>query len=254
MGSVLRRIPSTLLVGIGVVAAFGVGVAAGAGPSRLAEATAQTTAAGTAQFTLTISGTIGGTVIKTYERGSVSFKSHTAHVYKLVPNSPYPEEQIVIGPLTYSNANVQQALSDPRAKPWTKLDTRRLPAGRRLAELDHVRALVYLAAGTVATRQIGPAGTLTHFSGRVEPKRVLAGAPAAQRATLAAVLRVDYTPVAFRAEFWLDGKSRVRRVRVAYRTKGGTTITLDGGFSAFGVAQNLKLPPAREIADITPRK
>lgn len=224
-----------------------------AAPSRLAEATTQTTAAGTAAFTLSISGSLGGATVTTHERGSLSFRQRAAHVYRLVPNVPIPEEQIIIGAWTYSNANVQNALSDPNAKPWVKLDTRKLPKGRRLGELDHVRALAYLAKGAVGAKQIGPAGTLTHFRGRVEPQRVIAGTPVAQRTTMAAVLRTDYSTKPFSAEFWLDGKSRVRRVRVALKTNGGSTITISGTFTGFGSRVDLKLPPAREIVDITPK-
>ncbi len=248
VGVVLRRL--ALLLAPIAVALCG---SAGAAPTRLAEATARTTAAGTASFTLAISGSLGGATLTTHERGAVSFTRRAEHIYKLVPNNPIPEEEIVIGPLTYTNAGVAIALSNPKAKPWTKLDTRKLPASRRLAEIDHVRALAYLAGGVTRTKQIGPAGTLTRFSARVEPKQVLVGVPGSQRKQIASVLATDFTPSAFNADFWLDTKSRVRRVRVAYKTKGGTTITILAGFSNFGSPVNLKLPPAREIADITPR-
>jgi hypothetical protein len=249
-----RALPRRFLLFVVVLALAAVASASvSAASTRLSVASAETTAAGTAQFTLAISGTVGQAVITTRERGSVSFTRRAAHVYKLVPNSPYPEEQIVVGPLTYSNANLQQALDQPGAKPWTKLDTRKLPKSRRLGDLDHVRALAYLAGGSVGTKQIGPAGALTHFSASVEPKRVLAGVPPSQRAAVAAVLRSDYTAKPFRAEFWLDAKSRVRRVRVAYRTTGGTTITILGTFTAFGSRVDLKLPPKRDIVDITPK-
>jgi hypothetical protein len=243
-----RLVPLAVAICAAVFAGVGAAV-----PSRLGVATAQTTAAGTAAFTLSVSGSLGSTSVTTHERGSVSFTKRVAHVYRVVPNVPIPEEQIIVGPWTYSNANVQNALSDPNAKPWVKLDTSKLPKGRRLGELDHVRALAYLAAGAVGAKQIGPSGTLTHFRSRVDPKRVVAGTPAAERTAMAAILRADYSTKPFAAEFWLDGKSRVRRVRVALKTNGGSTITISGTFTGFGSKVDLKLPPAREIVDITPR-
>ena len=56
----------------------------------------------------------------------------------------------MIGPFTYTNANVQAALNDPRCKPWTKLDTRKLtPKQRRDQpdELAHVRGPRHLPTG-----------------------------------------------------------------------------------------------------------
>src|SRR5205085_938296 len=152
--------------------------------------------------------TLAGGIVKTYANGALSFTRRLLHVYKLVPGNPYPQEQIVDGPWTYSNGNIQQAMADTRVKPWTKLDTRRLPPSqRRLEDLDHVRALAYLAGGAEGARRVGPVGALTHFRGRVVPGRVLDGVPPAQRATMWQVLRTDFTTKPFAADFWLDGSS-----------------------------------------------
>ena len=86
--------------------------------------------------------------------------------------------------------------------PWTKLDTRRLTAKQRAGrpdELAHVRAVAHLSDGVVEARQIGETGKeetdgepTTKFRGRVDPKLVVAKAPAGQRAALAQALRNDY--------------------------------------------------------------
>jgi hypothetical protein len=221
--------------------------------SDVARSAARTTAAGTARFTLSVSAAFAGGAVRTRERGAVSFRRRQAHFYKLVPNDPVPEEQIVDGPLVYSNTNVIAALSDPTVKPWTKVDTRRLPKGKRgPGELDHVRALAYLVNGLVGARRVGQSSALVHLRGRVDPRRVLDGVPAGQRTEIRSVLRTDYSQGPFRADFWLDRKGRVRRLLVSYSTPKGTRFTIDGSLSGFGAHVHVRPPPAREVADLSP--
>jgi hypothetical protein len=220
--------------------------------SDVARSAARTTAAGSARFTLSVSAAFAGGAVRTRERGAVSFRRPQAHFYKLVPNDPVPEEQIVDGPLVYSNANVIAALSDPTVKPWTKTDTRRLPKAKRgVGELDHVRTLAYLVNGLVGARRVGESGALVHLRGRVDPRRVLDGVPAAQRAAIGSALRTDYAQRPFRADFWLDRKGRVRRLLVSYSTPKGTRFTIGGTLSGFGAHVDVVPPPAREVADLT---
>ena len=231
------------------VALLGVLLSTGSG---LATATARTTAAGTARYTLKVTATFSGANIRTQSQGSISFRSRKAHVYKLEVGNPIPVEEIVDGPWLYANSNVGAALSDPTQKPWTKVDTRRLPAAQRLGELDHVRALAYLSDGARSGRVLDRSGGLTHVRGTVDPARVLAHVPVAQRAAMRVILRNDYAPRAFPADFWLDPQSRLRRVRVSYETAKGTGFTLVGTFSGFGTRVDVTPPPARSTRDITP--
>ncbi len=226
---------------------------------ELGGARATTAAARTASFTLLIDANVGGSAVRSSETGTLSFAAQRAHLYKLVPGSALPQELILIGPYAYTNANVEAALRDRSVRPWTKLDTRRLSAAQRARypdELAHVRALVHLADGVAAPRRID-AETVdgrpaTRFRGRVDPAQVVARAPAAERPRLARALRDDYPAKPFGADFWLDGEGRIRRVLVAYRTAGGTPITLDGRFSEFGARVDLTLPPRDSIRDISP--
>ncbi len=223
-----------------------------ASAASLAHATERTTADGSARFTLDVAASLGGAAIQTQSRGSVSFRERRAHVFKLVPGIPYPQEEIVDGPVIYRNSNVAGALSDPTLKPWTKIDTRRLPAAQQLAELDHVRALAYLPAGARAPERIGTTGALTHFRGQVDSDRVLARVPEAQRAVIGAVLKADYDGDRFPVDFWLDAKSRLRRVRVAYTTPQGSRFELVGTFTGFGSPVDVTPPPARETEVAAP--
>lgn len=233
----------------GTVALLGVLLSTGSG---LASATARTTAAGTARYTLSVAASFSGAVVRTQSRGSISFRSRKAHVYKLEVGNPIPVEEIVVGPWAYANSNVAAALSDPTQKPWTKVDTRRLPPAQRLGELDHVRALAYLSDGARSGRVVDVTGGLTHFRGTVDPARVLSHVPPAERAAMRVILRDDYAPGAFPADFWLDRQSRLRRVRVSYTTAKGTGFTLVGTFSGFGTRVDVTPPPARSTRDITP--
>jgi hypothetical protein len=233
----------------GTVALLGILLSTGSG---LATATARTTAAGTARYTLSVAASFSGAVVRTQSRGSISFRARRAHVYKLEVGNPIPVEEIVDGPWTYANANVAAALSDPTQKPWTKVDTRRLPAAQRVGELDHVRALAYLSDGARSGRVVDASGGLTHFRGTVDPARVLSHVPVAERATMRVILRDDYAKRAFPADFWLDRQSRLRRVRVSYKTARGTGFTLVGTFSGFGMRVDVTPPPARSTRDITP--
>jgi hypothetical protein len=225
-----------------------------AAPQRvsLTAATARTTAAGSAQYTLTVAASFSGAVVRTQSRGSISFRLRRAHVYKLVPGNPIPVEEIVNGPWAYANSNVAAALADPTQKPWTKVDTRRLPAAQRIGELDHVRALADLSDGVGHSRVLGATGALSHFRGLVDPARVLSHVPVRDRAVMRAILRADYTPKAFPADFWLDRQSRLRRVRVSYSTAKGTSFTLVGTFSGFGTRVDVTPPSARSTRNITP--
>jgi hypothetical protein len=144
-------------------------------------------------------------------------------------------------------------------KPWTKLDTRRVPASDLKShpdELAHVRVVAYLADGVSGAKRIGvetvKGQRRTHFRGLVDPARILAKAPAADRTALRTSLRNDYLPTPFLADFWLDDAGRVRQVRVSYLTAGGSRIFIEGGFSNFGTKIDLTVPAANKIQDITP--
>jgi hypothetical protein len=250
---------SPVLAAVATLAVAGCGSPASAPPPdepvRLGEVPARTTAADTARFTLAITGTFGGSLVTTHETGALSFTRRLAHLYKLVPGNPFPQEQIVAGPMTYSNGNVQAALSDPNVRPWTKLDTRRLaPSQRRLEELDHVRTLAYLPGGASGATRVdgGSASGLAHYRGRVQPAAVLARVPPAQRKAVRAVLRADYAAGPFPADFWVDDRSRLRRVRVSYPTPRGGRITIVGTFAGFGAPVDVKPPAPDDLEDITP--
>lgn len=224
-----------------------------------ADASNRTVASGTASFTLSIRALIAGAAVRSSERGTVSFSGRQAHFYKLVPNGGLPQEIVLDGPITYTNANVDAALNDPTVKPWTRLDTRRLSAAQRKKypdELAHVRVVAYLADGVTGAKRIGTETVggkrTTHFRGLVDPARLVAKAPAADRGAFRIAVRNDYLATPFLANFWLDDTGRVRRVVVDYRTAGGGRVIVDAGFSNFGAKVNLAVPPARDIQDITP--
>jgi hypothetical protein len=225
-----------------------------AADTGVSDATAHTVAAKTASFQLLISGTLGKMSLQSSESGSVSFTDRRAHFYKLVPGGGLPQEVVLSGPFTYANANIDAAVHDSTVKPWTKLDTRRLSAQQVAAhpdELGHVRALAYLADGVSKPARVGTetveGTTTTHLRGTVDPKRVTARIPAVRRA-----IRDDYPAAPFPADFWVDSAGRLRRVLVRYSTPKGTKISLDGGFSDFGAAVDLTVPPAQDVQDITP--
>jgi hypothetical protein len=227
------------------------------GSPSFSGARARTTSGGSARFTLTVTADLAGTKVTSDENGTVSFSRHRAHLYKLVPGNALPQEVIVDGPYTYTNGNVQAALADPTVKPWTKLDTRRLSAkqrSRQLDELAHVLAPAYLADGVAQPHRVGvdQDGT-THYTGRVDAARAVRRVPPAQRGSISAALRADYTTSGFDADFWLDESGRIRHVLVDYTTAQGTTFTIDTTYSSFGAAVDRTLPPAREIQDISPR-
>ena len=252
----VRRLVAIFLVVPALSACGGSKQSAGEG---LSGATGRTIAAKTAAFSLAISGSIGSMKVESSETGSVSFDARRAHFYKLVPGGGTPQEIVLNGPYAYTNANVDAALKDTSVKPWTKLDTRRVPAAQQRArpdELAHVQVVAYLASGVAHASKIGTddiAGeSQIHFRGIVDPARVVAAAPAAERAALRTAIGNDYLAKSFPADFWVDTAGRVRRVLVGYRTPGGGQIVVDGRFSDFGVKVDLTVPAASEIQDITP--
>jgi hypothetical protein len=244
---------------LGVVVAVLVLAGCGGGSSKPdapdpATATATTLAERTAQFTLLIDAKVGTRVIQSTETGQVSFKTRLAHFYKLVPGNSVPQEVVVVGPWTYTNANIERALKDRSIRPWTKLDTRKLTPAQRTQhpdELSHVRVLVHLPDGVQKAARVGSlevAGQqVTQYNGEVDPERIGASSP-----ELRTALANDYPAKPFLASYWLDDSGRVRRVAVEYTTTGGTRISIDGRFSKFGTGVDTRLPPADSIADITP--
>jgi hypothetical protein len=217
----------------------------------LRAARARTTAAGPVQFKLTITADFAGTKITAEENGTASFTRRRAHLYKQIPGSTVPQELVLIGPYTYTNANVQAALADPTVKPWTKLDTRRLTAKQRRTqpdELAHVLAPAYLADGVITSKRGAATDGATRFTARVDPARLAKRVPA----SILTAVRNDYAAKPFNATFWLDAKGRVLRVLVAYATPKGSRITVDTTYSAFGSAVDVGLPAQGDIADISP--
>lgn len=228
------------------------GCGGSAKPVDFTRARAKTTGAETVRVALDVTADLGGTKARADENGTASFVRRRAHLYKLVAGGGLPREVVVIGPLTYSNANVEAALNDPSVKPWTKLDTRRLSARQRRAEADelaHVLAPAYLADGVADPQREGSEedGT-TRFTGRVDPALLARRVPA----PIMAAVRNDYANRPFDATFWLDGRGRVRRVRVSYDTPKGSTITVRAAYSDFGSGVDLTLPAPDEIEDISP--
>jgi hypothetical protein len=254
----VRRLLPILLLAL-VLAACGDSKPAADDATGLADASSRTVAADTANFDLVIRGTVAGVSVRSSETGSFSFTERQAHFYKLVPGGGLPQEIVLDGPITYTNANVDAALQDSTVRPWTKLDTRKLPASDRNShpdELAHVRAVAYLADGVADAKRIG-AQTVdgerwTRFRGSVDPARVGTKVPAGDRTALRTAVRNDYLATPFVADFWLDESGRVRRVLVDYRTSGGGRIVVDGAFSDFGTKVDLTVPPAEDIQDITP--
>lgn len=255
----MARVHRLVSISLAVLALSACGGSKQAAADGLAGASGRTVAAKTASFTLAISGTLGSMQVQSSETGSISFTERRAHFYKLVPGGGMPQEIVLDGPFAYTNANVAAALKNPSVKPWTKLDTRRVPAAQLRArpdELTHVRVVAYLANGVAHASKIGTdeiAGeSQVHFRGVVDPAQVVAAAPSAERAALRTAIGNDYLAKAFPADFWVDGAGRVRRVLVGYRTPGGGQIVVDGRFSDFGVKIDLTVPAAAKIQDITP--
>ena len=251
----VRRFPLLLLV----LALSACGGSTHAKTVEFAGASGRTVASKTASFTLSISAMIAGAAVRSSETGAVSFVDRRAHFYKLVPGGGLPQEIVLDGPIAYTNANVDAALNDTRIKPWTKLDTRRVPAADLKShpdELAHVRVVAYLADGVNGAQRIGDETVRgqhrTHFRGLVDPTRLVARVPAADRAAFRTAVSNDYLATPFLADFWLDDAGRVRQVRVDYRTAGGGRIVVVGTFSNFGGKVDLTVPAASKIQDITP--
>jgi hypothetical protein len=199
---------------------------------------------------------VSGTEIKAHDTGRLAFDGSRAHIYKLSPGSQFPGEVIVIGPFTYTNANVQAALQAPEIPPWTKLDTRKLSAkaaANQTDELSHVLAPAYLAFGASHVTLHRRVADGAVFYARVDPKLVLQRVPAARRAKIEKAVRADYPTSDFNARFWIDSQNRIRRVIVSWVTPSGTPVAVDTSYSVFGAPVDTKLPAPRRIKDITPK-
>ncbi len=160
----------------------------------------------------------------------------------------------MIGPFTYTNANVQAALADPdgqavdEARHASSDGRAETPAARRARARAGAR-LPRRRRRCPNTRRARANGT-THFTGRRRPD------PPRRAACPAAILtavRNDYAAKPFPATFWLDDQGRIRRVLVDYTTPQGSKITVDTSYSEFGVGIDVHLPAPGDIADITPK-
>lgn len=221
-----------------------------------AKARSRTFAAGTARVVQTTAIVLSGSRIEAHDRGTLSLDGRRAHLYRLSPGQSVPGEVIVDGPITYSNANVQAAMSSSEVKPWTRLDRRKLTAREKAQHPDEVAHAVtplYLAYGAKAVKldRRVPDGAL--FWARIDPKLVAKRVPPARRELVSQSLRGDYPATDFNAKLWIDGTDRIRRVIVAYATARGTPIAVDTSYDSFGTKVNVTPPPARSTKDITPR-
>jgi hypothetical protein len=224
-------------------------------PASFAGTVARTTAAQTVRFAQLTQLSLSGSILEAAENGTASLVKRRAHVYKQLAGGGVPGEIVVVGPITYTNANVQASLNDPAVPPWTKLDTRRLSARQRASQADelaHAVAPAYLAAGVSQPRLVGIFGNLTEYRGSIDPTRLADQVPRAVRSSVLKAVGADYPAHAFPARFWLDPQGRIRRVLVAYSTPKGTPVVVDTRYQAFGVKVDVSLPPAREIKDVTP--
>jgi hypothetical protein len=251
----LAAVLALLLAGCGSTAKRAVTTTQPAPLPSFAKARANVLKATTAKLDQVTTIVVGGNQIKAYDSGRLAFDGSRAHIYKLSPGGRFPGEVIVVGPFTYTNANIEASLQAPEVPPWTKLDTRKLSAkaaANQTDELSHVLAPAYLAFGAsnVALRRRVAEGAI--FWGRIDPKVVLQRVPAARRAKIENAVRGDYPAGDFNARFWVDARNRIRRVIVAWSTASGTPIAVDTSYSAFGAPVDTKLPPARSIKDITP--
>ena len=129
-------------------------------------------------------------------------------------------------PLAYTNANVAAALKDSSVKPWTKLDTRRVPASDAKShpdELAHVRVLAYLADG-VAEQSASASKRCRGSAGRTSADSSIRRGSSQRRrprtASHCARPCGTTTPTPFLADFWLDDAGRVRQVRVELPHRG----------------------------------
>ena len=256
----MKRVAALLGV---VVMAAGCGAAKEAAPPPkpiaappFSRALARTTAAKTVKFAQITSVAVGGSTVNAYANGNASFAKRLGHVFRIEPGTNLPGESIVAGPWVYENANAQAALADPSVQAWTKLDTRKLSAAERNQhpdDLAHALAPAYLAAGVAKPKLIRTTTSRAVFDGTVDPAAVAAHVPADERALVAAAIHGDYPAKPFTARFWLDARGRLRRVLVSYKTAGGTPVSVDTAYDAFGVPIDATPPPARDVKDITPK-
>lgn len=210
----------------------------------------------TAHLTQTTSIVVGGSRIDAHDTGTIAFDGTRAHLYKLDPGSNVPGEVIVVGPITFTNANVQASMMSGDVKPWTRLDTRRLPVREernRPDELSHVLAPLYLAYGARGVSLARRVADGAIYWARIDPALVLRRIPDGRRALVAKALRGDYPAKAFNARFWIDSRDRIRRVIVSYATPQGTPVAIDTSYDRFGAPVAIAAPPARDVKDITPR-
>jgi hypothetical protein len=219
---------------------------------RFAGVAARTTAAGPVRFRLLVTINAGGALITAEENGSAAFTGRRAHLYKQLPGGQIPQELVIIGPYTYTNANVQAALSDPSIQPWTKLDTRKLTVEQRRSqpdELAHVLVPAYLSEGVAQASPHGRGADGTYrFTGVVDLARLAHLAPA----TILAAVKNDFPAHNFPATFWLDARGLLNRVFVDYTTLKGTRIRVDATYRSYGAKVDLTLPAAAKIKDISP--
>jgi hypothetical protein len=222
---------------------------------RLATAVRRTTAAGSARFAQRTALALGGSSVQALANGTVSLRRRRGRIFKESPGGGVPGELVVLGPVEYSNANVEAALNDPTVRPWTRLDTRRLDKRERASQADdlaHAVAPAYLADGVSRPILVTTSAGRTEYRGRVDPTRLDSRLPPVVRSWVIQAVRADYPNRPFTARFWLDAKGRMRRVLVSYATRAGTPVSIDTRYSDFGAPLDLSLPPARDIKDISP--
>ena len=184
-----------------------------------------------------------------------------------VPTVPVPiqMDEIVDGLVAYMEIPaLSQEMSS--ARPWLKLDLGQLgkKAGIDFGSLmsagdsDPTQALDYLSGTSTGLRSLGSAdirgAQTTHYRATVDLRKVVAHAPAANRAALKASIstleRELGGTVRYPVDVWIDSTGRLRRISERMKMPALTqTMFMTEDLYGFGTPVDVTPPPADQTTD-----
>jgi hypothetical protein len=171
-------------------------------------------------------------------------------------------EMVFASPLFYMKLPAGSGAQLPAGKEWLKLDIGKLgkTQGLDLSQLmqldqsDPSQALGFLRGAGSDFREIGTDDVrgepTTHYRGTIDLQDVANEAPADLRAQYERLLQLSQQK-SVPMDVWIGDDGLVHKVAFTQALSGGSSMRMEEEFYDFGTDEQVTIPPADEVLDIT---
>jgi hypothetical protein len=169
---------------------------------------------------------------------------------------------VVANPLFYMKLPAGSGASLPAGKEWLKLDISKLgkTQGLDLSQLmqlnqsDPSQALDFLQGAGSDFREVGTEDVrgepTTHYKGTIDLQRVANEAPPELKKQYERLWELSPTK-SVPMDVWIGDDGLVHKVAFTQKVPNGGSMTMEEEFYDFGTDEQVTIPPADEVLDIT---